>query len=366
MGEFTKNEMKVLQGTAILFMLLLHLFCRKDVNGLYDAYPLVNNVPLIYYLGLFGDACVPIFCFCSGYGLFMSKKENNSIKTSMKKNLKRITKLLINFWIIMFLFIVIGIISGKTEFMSGGFTQFLGNFFLVSNSYNGAWWFLQTYILLVFLAPPIFRLVNRYPNKIILFISLIIYFFTYVQRIKQIFIFGNPFIDGVMNSIVLLGTSQFAFVLGAIFAKEQIYSNLKSKVYKVPMKNLLCLLGILTLGFIHALIESMFIAPFTALGFICLFSLLNKSKSVERFFAFMGNHSTNIWLTHMFFYMSIFPVLTFAPRYPVFIFFWLLILCLTSSFVINLIFHPVLKFVMRENDSKREEILIVPTQAKNQ
>lgn len=64
--EFSKKDMKILQGVAILFMLALHLFARKDVNGLYETFPMINGVPLVYYLALFGDACVPIYLFASG------------------------------------------------------------------------------------------------------------------------------------------------------------------------------------------------------------------------------------------------------------------------------------------------------------
>ena len=83
--EISKNDMKMLKGVAILFMLLLHLFCRKKVGDLYETYPLINDVPLIYYLALFGDACVPIFCFASGYGLFVSF-QNGKIDHSKNGN----------------------------------------------------------------------------------------------------------------------------------------------------------------------------------------------------------------------------------------------------------------------------------------
>src|SRR4051812_49331847 len=107
--------MKITKGIAILFMLLLHLFCRKEVNGLYQTFPMIDGVPLIYYIGLFGDACVPMFCFASGYGLYISvKKENGSI---FKKNVKRIFKLLINYWIILILFVLVGILAGKSDIL---------------------------------------------------------------------------------------------------------------------------------------------------------------------------------------------------------------------------------------------------------
>lgn len=62
----TKQDAKMSQGLAILAMLLLHLFCRHDLT-VYNTRLLVRNVPLLYYIGLFGDICVPIYCFSSGY-----------------------------------------------------------------------------------------------------------------------------------------------------------------------------------------------------------------------------------------------------------------------------------------------------------
>ena len=96
----------------------------------------------------------------------------------------------------------------------------------------------------------------------------------------------------------------------------------------------------------------MIIAPFTAIAFICFFNLMDKSGFVQKIFTFFGDHSTNIWLTHMFFYMSIFPELTFAPKYPILIFAWLLILCLISSYVINSIYKPIIGWIDKNTTRK--------------
>lgn len=342
--EISKSDMKTLKGVAILFMLLLHLFARKQVNGLYETFPIVNGIPLVYYLGLFGDACVPIYCFASGYGLFVTF--NKEHKSNMMKNFLRIFKLLVNFWIVLIIFVVVGFFVGKTESFSGGVSEFLLNFFLLSNSYNGAWWFLQTYIILVLLAPLLIKLTKQYSSISLLLMSGIIYLVSYVQRIKHVFDLGdNLALNMFVNAIVLVGTSLFPFIVGSIFVKEKIYSKLYNKFYNVAFKNTICLIGIFMLVIIHALYESMIIAPFTAITFICFFNLMNKNIFIEKLLSFFGDHSTNIWLTHMFFYMSIFPEITFAPKYPIIIFVWLLIMCLISSYVINSIYKPILRIV---------------------
>lgn len=63
----------MLKGVAVLGLLMLHLFCRK-ANLPYAPLLWLGNTPLVYYFGLFGDCCVPIFCFISGYAIICSTR----------------------------------------------------------------------------------------------------------------------------------------------------------------------------------------------------------------------------------------------------------------------------------------------------
>lgn len=345
--ELSKRDSKILQGIAILFMLLLHLFCRKDINGLYDTFPTINGTPLVYYIGLFGDACVPIYLFVSGYGLFISAKK---LEQGKNKLFKRIFKLIVNYWIILLLFVSIGFFAGRADMYPGSVGKFILHFFVLSSSYNGAWWFLQTYIILVLLSPFLFKLVKKYHSIPILLLSGVIYVISYIQRFKFVLDFHDiPVLDIFMNSIVLVGTSQLAFIVGAIFAKEKIFTKIYNEFSNFPYKNLLSIFGIFMLVVLHSFFESVFFAPFTAIAFICFFHLINKGVFIDKTFTYFGNHSTNIWLTHMFFYMTIFPNLTFAPKYPILIFMWLIILSLCSSYVINAIYKPILRIIDKNN-----------------
>lgn len=342
--EFTKQDMKITKGVAILFMLLLHLFCRKHVNGLYDTYPMIKGVPFAYYIGLFGDACVPMFCFASGYGLYISLNQEKGF--IIKKNFMRILKLLINYWVVLTLFVIVGVLVGKSEILPGSPTKFLLNFFVLSNSYNGAWWFVQTYIILVLLAPVLFKGIKKYNSIVLVFLSGLIYLVSYIQRIKHVLDLGdNTELTMFVNATVLVGTSQFPFIVGSIFAKDKIYSKFYNKLVLFPMKNLICIAAILLLVLFHSFYESMIIAPITGIAFICFFNAINKSNTILKLLDYVGTHSTNLWLTHMFFYMIIFPKLTFAPKYPLLIFIWLIMLCLASSYIINFLYKPMIKMI---------------------
>ena len=85
--EFNKEESQALKGVAILFMLGLHLFNTLDYGTLYKPLIYIGEYPLIYYVSFIFDSCVPIYCFCSGYALYLKNK------ISFIDNLKKIMKI---------------------------------------------------------------------------------------------------------------------------------------------------------------------------------------------------------------------------------------------------------------------------------
>ena len=202
--ELTKKQTSITKGIAILFMLLLHLFCTKEYNNLFTPIIMIGKTPLIYYIALFGDCCVAIYCFCSGYGLMCTYKNNHGEYN--KKNLIRVFKLYINFWIILFLFVVVlGYITGNFDTYPGDLKTFILNFTAISVSYNGAWWFFTTYIILVILSKGINKIIEKYNSILILCISFVIYSVCYVQRINTVIVFNNEILNWGITQIALLG-----------------------------------------------------------------------------------------------------------------------------------------------------------------
>ena len=65
--------------------------------------------------------------------------------------------------------------------------------------------------------------------------------------------------------------------------------------------------------------------------------------NTNRLFNYLGDHSTNIWLIHMFFYMIYFKDLIYGVKYSFLIFPWLVVLCLASSHIVNLIYDPIIR-----------------------
>lgn len=354
LNELTKNESKAIQGVAILCMLVLHLFCRYD-NLPYTVFFYIGEIPLIYYLGLWGDQCVALFCFCAGYASYLYQEKYDK-KRYADYSVKRIIKLLINYWIIVILFSLIGLLLGKGDLIPGSFIKFLCNFFMISSSYNGAWWFLLTYLLLVAISRLLYNIVKKHNSAIVFFESGIIYFIAYIIRF-DIFIVpdkGEVF-NWFIRQSVLLGTSVFPYVLGMIFYKNLIISRIR-KIGDVFPRFIITIFSMILLGgciITHGIKESLILAPIYAMITVCAVSLW-KGKVIIAL-KNIGEHSNNIWLIHMFYYNILFDGFIFRFRYPVLIFMMMLCICLVSSIFINFILRNILSYVrVRENRIKEK------------
>lgn len=138
-------------------MLLLHLFCTQEYGGLFEPVIYIGETPLIYYLALFGDCCVAIFCFCSGYGLMINYQKNLLEYTT--KNKIRLFNLYFNYWIVILIFVcLLGPLLGNSATYPGSLKEFILTITAIDPAYNGAWWFVTTYILLVVTSPILYRI----------------------------------------------------------------------------------------------------------------------------------------------------------------------------------------------------------------
>lgn len=240
---------------------------------------------------------------------------------------------------------IIGYSLGMKDIYPGTFFNLICNIILLKNSYCGAWWFVQTYVILVMLSPVIFKIIDKYNSKIVIFVSSIIYFIAYLQTVKNLIPIRNEYILLIINAIGSLGTNQLAFIIGAISVKEKIYSKINNIFSHIEYINIICLLGILALIIIHGFIESMFISPFIGILFIYLFNLMKLDNISLNLWNYVGVHSTNIWLTHMLFYAYFAKDFVFLSRNVIIIFITVIYLSLISSYIIDFIYSLVIKFI---------------------
>ncbi len=338
--EITIQKSNQLKSIAILMMLFLHLF-NQDYKDLFEPIFFVGKQPLSYYISLFCDACVPIFAFVSGYGLYFKYVQNPKIYGNA--NNTRLKKLYINYWIILLLFaVILGFFLSKPGY-PGSFLKFFLNITAISPTYNGAWWFLTVYILFVLNSAFWFQLLNKLNPYFFLIILLVVYGIAFYFRIYKDSLFENPILQWLHLQTALYFCTLMQFMLGAFALKFKWYSKISQLFVQISFKNIIVLSLIAVLVIFHGFVTNFIVAPLTALGFIFLFLQLNIPLFINNLLDFFTPHATNIWLIHMFFYMIYFKEFIYSPKYVIPIFLFLIGCCVISSYVVNFANRIILK-----------------------
>lgn len=341
---YGKDESIMVKGLAILSMLLLHLFCAKgsEVQGT----PLLwvnSETPFVYFFGYISNICVDLFSLCAGYAQMMiyCKKERNS-RAYYKNALVKIVQLLTLSWLVVILFSLIGVIIGKGETVPGSVASVLANMFLLKNI-NGTWWYLNSYLLLLLAAIPFFKGLSRIKRPYIAATCLLatsaIYYtaghFGYLDLEVSNMVLSRFVSEGLHFIHVII-----PFCLGALMAKFGLIDDLAGKYRKIVpdrYSNLVLTIACVLVFFVVNLLHlSSFRLCYCVFYFMC-FVLFKKSRFATRLFTFLGKHSTNIWLTHMFFLSNNLFGITSLVKYPMTKFVMLIVLSIAASYLINVI-----------------------------
>ncbi|MBY7737457.1 acyltransferase family protein [Paenibacillus polymyxa] len=334
--ELKLVETNIAKGIAVVLLLIHHLFAFPD-RLKYDYVSLFSlfHERGEFYLGHFGQIAISIFLFLSGYGLYKSNVQNP--QHLMQKSFTRLSKIMINYWVVFLLFIPVGLYFFGTSdrFQHNSIMDFLRNFIALSSSYNGEWWFLYDYILLLLIFPVTFQAFQRNAWVTLLIAGLVFY---------------NSYSQGNYYSIMYW---QLPFMIGLFFAKYKLYSWM-SKIYdSIIFNNILFDVIVLVLLFrfrttsqwFEKTTIDMIIAPIVILVSI---HLMNKLKLTKPF-AYLGKNSMNIWLTHTFFCYYYFQSIVFFPKVSILILLWLILLTILTSIIVNSIISLINSKVYTKN-----------------
>lgn len=346
----SRAETKQLQGLSILAMVCLHLFCTVEPTFTPIAY--ATGVPLVYFLGQSADFCVMAYCFCSGYGLMAAfMQADGDKKKYMKGRLKGLWNFLNTYWLVLILFACAALVLGKgAEWLNSPLT-FFGNATSIWYTYNGAWWFVSTYIFMVLLSPWVFSAVQKHP-KIIAVIAVAVYVVSYKIRFSDIDNF-------LLQHIARLGMSYAELLIGVYFYQYQWMDWIQrqwDQLIPAYLKTFLLIAVTVVTIIVRRYVATLFVAPASGLLFIVVYLLLSRMyPSFEKMFGFWGNHSTNIWLVHMFFYLSKYGRLAYFAKYDILVFFSLLATSLCASYIIKGL-QKLLNYIEKSILSKQKEL----------
>lgn len=284
-STFDKQCSLFIKGIAIILMVCHHMWWYKEINDFSGIWSYL--APYIIALGKAGKVCVAIFTFISGYGLYLSFSQNKSY-TNVFNKLKNI---LFYFWrtVIPLLFILfIGrIIPFKVK-------DFLLNMLCIDNSYNGAWWYLQTYLFYLILSPIVFSLIKSKISSIIICV-LSMTLFRYIAHI---------FLGELMYIHYFFYYFPF-FIIGAVFSKYNLLNrmSLSNRNSLSLFIYILITIFCLFIRFKTGCSEILFIIiP----AFILIFIQKPiKNTILTRGLIYIGKYSMGIWLLHSFFIKQI-------------------------------------------------------------
>ena len=336
--RYSKEDARMTQGLAIWCMVVLHLFCRvgNDVLGT----PLLwldSETPFVFWFGFFAEICVPLYSLCTGYAQQLLWEGGRS---GICDRACRILRLMRNYWIVLVLFSVLGLIIDNGNSIPGSFDKFLKSIVLM-HSYNGAWWYLNTYVFLLAL-PPVLLLLPVHKLKLIpglLFCAGFHIMWYLVNKLNLVpdVTSASAVLQFVRKELVNLAGVLAYIWAGGLLCKYRVIDKLWdwfAKKVPVSRRKPLLLSSAIVVFVLTNIIHKAVLIGFVALAVFFLFNLWEKGQRTKAVCLFLGKHSTNIWLVHMFFYSGFLRAPVLAVRYPILMLTALLALSICSSYVI--------------------------------
>lgn len=358
----TKEQSKMIQGLAILMMLYHHLFATPEIFGIeYFSLLHIGGINVEQKMAWFFKICVGIYAFVSGYGIYRSiektKYENTHsfwglLLAEYKIIFKKIVSFFLQYWLVFGIFIVIvGFVFFKRPFE---IKEFLLNFFGISSSYNGAWWYVLQYMKMLLLFPFMDAFFTLFKTKKAIITQVVLYGIAIVAA-GYLYVFKIGIIAQLLNFFMF--AFLLCFVMGYLISRYRIYE----LAYKLIPEKLLYVLGLLGMVFVIAArvkiikdpasagLDFIFV-PVFVYGFCVLMVLLPK---LSRFFAFFGGLSTYMWLTHVFFYDHYTKPIVLATKTSTGMFFTLLLFSTLAALALNGIMGQLNKIITNKGEKKK-------------
>lgn len=334
--KFTKDDTKIIKAIAVMLMLYHHLFGFSD--RIFNEYIHLYGFHYSSIVAYFGKLCVTIFIFLSGYGIYLSL-EKDKVKEVLKKRIYGLYKI---FWTVFIIFVPICLILGKVKF---NLLDIILNFTGLNMTINKEWWFLFPYVILIFLAPLIVKLMKKLgfiSNLVIIILVNIICLeiIPIIQLNDWTTIFNNNLIFNNIHSTINLLSS---FMMGVLFARYDILSYFKNKYKNNYMYVIISFVVLFIIFCLRTKLGNIYDYIYTPIFIICVTIIFNIKNKVITFFRKIlikiGNESTIIWLTHSFYCYTLCQKFIFLPKLDILIFVWLLIISYVTSICIKYIIN---------------------------
>jgi Acyltransferase family len=282
----------IAKGCAIILMLTYHIFA---FSSRYPAHlapiPLFKHPDVFFHLSHFGQVCVGMFLFLSGYGLSCSRRDGFTSGL-----IRRLLSFFSLYWVnVVFLIGLTWLIFGSGPRVFGHESQdfpmdarsILLNLTACSSSYCGEWWFARLYLECLLLVHPMYLMLSARSKWLTAVLSLLLVCAS--VRVKSI--------DNVLMW-------QASFVAGCLSAQQgrSIFEKWLQRLLELRptikvVSSLALMIACVMLRKDTAAGMDFLIAPVFIMGAVSLVSLAEISGKV---LDHLGKYSSSMWLNHGF------------------------------------------------------------------
>lgn len=335
----TKQDSLELKGIAILMMLFLHLFNTPERVDECTTFLHIGSKPLALLLSRVCGMCVPIFIFITGYGLAASWRKD---VLHQLHPLRRVSHLYGMYWTIFLLFISLACYLSPSVY-PGSLPEFIENLFCLTFTYNGEWWFMRSYIILVLLSPWIVGTMmssKRDSNRMLLLATIGYIIWGVISKTH----WKNVYIIDVVNRVLQI---YLPFAFGIWTYYTQGFNRLHDWLAKLNFKRRhgLTITGVAVPLLICIICKIIFLKAIMMIPFVLFYLQIKRTGWLKRILCYLGRHSTYMWLTHTFFCYYLFHDEIYGLRYPLLIYGVLIALSLMSSYLCGWV-HTALAFAI--------------------
>lgn len=363
--KFDRTDTKAVKGIAVILMLFHHLAAYPDRApvGFAGFGAEFAEGGTFQALAMAANLCVSIFFFLGGYGLFLRWKGSQfSIKQSVLDLYKAYWKVFIVFVPIAVLFFArsgdgINALCTRYTFARSRdlITAVLSDFTGWTCNLNPEWWFFRSYVCAIPLGCLFCMATGKHRNfwvDLFLVFGLDILIRSVFPGIAGTEAFSaldhNLYFSAFLN--ISSGTS--AFFAGIVFAKYDGLCAIKKMLLELPCSTAVSCLGLAGLFWCRAFaISGKADIIYCALMIPMLSVIFDRIRMLKKGFAFLGRHSTNMWLIHSFYcyYFLEATQLVYGTGNALLSLVILIVLSLASSILLNGFYAGVGKLVAQKS-----------------
>ena len=342
---FDLNTTNIVKGIAIILMFIHHFFTFPLWWGEGISLPTMERIAP--YINFPTRLCVSIFCFITGY--FYSYKSIKSYKYSLKK----ITDVLISYLTVFFIIALIAVMFGHYSYSS---TEFIYECFALYQPTMVFCWYVNFYMIFMLVLPLISRVMNK-SVFVDLLLSLIILPMILMQFVG---ISGNELAKiAFMNFVIWLPM----VLMGYIFEHYKLFQGLDKLLGKLAKPNIWA--GILWVIVMLIVPMGRYFEPSITISFsnlpkcvitmdvlytpLFIYSIVNICRSlkiapVKKVLYQIGKYSSIMWFVSCIFFNicePIFKPVLYAPKIPILILMWGLILCYVPAIGLDIVIKKI-------------------------